>query len=102
MGIYIEVPHHLNKAEQLMNLHGAVQTLAPDSLSDISPDKYLICVVENGLFDAAAVTYSQREMEAFKHPDGRPRTWLLMDEEKVNELTRGAAAEAREEALARG
>lgn len=99
MGIYIEVPHHLNKARQLVELHEAIQTLPPEEFSDVPADKFLICVVENGYFDAAAVAYSESEFKAFlpTERDDRPRTWLLMDRVKVDVLTNGAATMATKE-----
>lgn len=85
MGYYLDVPNALNKASQLIKLHNAVDIgLAPDKLSDISKDKVLVCVIENGTFDAAAICFSQEELEAF-HYDGtdRRRTWLTLDLEEV-------------------
>lgn len=88
MGYYLEVPENNNKAGQLIHLHGAVDTgLPPKRLADIPKGKVLICVVQNGPFDAAGIVYSQRELEDFGETDsGRHRTWLLMDVEKVVEL----------------
>jgi len=38
----------------------------------------LVCVVNNGPFDAAAYAYSEGEMEAFNDSgDYRPKTWLI-------------------------
>ena len=36
----------------------------------------LVCVVDNGFFAAAAYAYSPLEMDQFKLPDGRPKTWM--------------------------
>lgn len=36
----------------------------------------LVCVVNNGVFAAAGYAYSEREMNDFKRPDGRPKFWL--------------------------
>lgn len=33
-------------------------------------------MVENPWFDAAGYAYSEKEMKAFKEPDGRPKTWF--------------------------
>jgi hypothetical protein len=38
----------------------------------------LVCVVQNGLFDAAAYVFDEREMNDFNYPDGRSRTWLVV------------------------
>lgn len=38
----------------------------------------LVCVVENGMFDAAGYIYSQRELDQFADPsDYRPKTWII-------------------------
>lgn len=90
MGYYIEVPEHLNKAEQLVDIYNAVIIPRPNKLSDIPKDKALICVVENGPFDAAGYCFSQDEFDAFKSdygPRQRPRTWLLMDLALTRQLT---------------
>lgn len=42
----------------------------------------LVCVVDNGAFEAAGYAYSVNEMEVFKASDGRPKQWLLFDKAK--------------------
>ncbi len=106
MGYYIEVPDNKNKAQQLVDLYGAERIdMLPDSLAELPEDKALICVVQNPMYDAAALAYSDREMRYFASQDHdygptgieisssleeafrprplaktqRPRTWLLMD-----------------------
>jgi hypothetical protein len=36
----------------------------------------LVCVVDNGPFEAAGYAYSFAEFQAFRRFDGRPRKWL--------------------------
>lgn len=90
MGYYIQTPENLNKVRQLVRLHGAeIIPFPPEKLSDIIGDKALICVVQNGTFDAAGLCYNQQELEAFRRADEgyqRPRTWLLMDKAEAHEL----------------
>lgn len=88
MGFYIEVPEAHNKAGQLIRLHGAEDVgLPPRRLADVPKGKTLVCVVRNGLFDAAGIVYSEAELEAFKETrTGRPRTWLTMDTEALCQL----------------
>lgn len=59
-----------NKAKDLI-ASGAIPTD-----STFKPD--LVCVVENGYFDAAAWCYNLEERNAFHNPDGRPKTWLIV------------------------
>ena len=38
----------------------------------------LVCVVENGMFDAAGYVYSEDELRAFTNPyDHRPKRWII-------------------------
>ncbi len=61
----------------------------PKSLSEIPADKALICVVDNGPFEAAALAFDDRELEHFtwNTEDERPKTWLMMDKKLAYELT---------------
>jgi hypothetical protein len=80
MGLYLEqtfkkerLPH--NKAAGLIADGG--EFLANGKYNgEWSPD--LVCVVDNGLFTAAAWVYSKQEMEDFQPSlsDRRPRTWV--------------------------
>lgn len=82
MGKYINVNSKgaglpsLNKAIALVN-DGAVilhyGTTVPESLKF---QENLVCVVENGLFDAAGYCYSESEFNQWKIADGRYKTWL--------------------------
>jgi len=83
MGYYIETPQPRNKAAWLVANHKAIVIPAPIYLS---PPLTTICVVENGMFDAAAIAYDQSEFDAFVRPDGRPRTWLAMSTDEVIKL----------------
>lgn len=77
MGRYINVDSKGNmlptqrKAAALMQ-DGAIQI--PSDNVEFQPN--LVCVVENSYFDAAAYAYSESEMNEFKRPDGRHKTWL--------------------------
>jgi hypothetical protein len=87
MGYYIEVPLNLNKAGQLRDLHGAKFCAPPNNLSEVPDNKILICVVQNGLYDAAGICFDQREYEDFRRPeDKRRKDWMLMERAKVIEL----------------
>lgn len=103
MGYYIEVPKNKNKAEQLMDLYGAeILAKAPENYFE---DPAIICVVDNGPFEAAAFCYDKKEFEVFKQPDvlrkvhsnlgiidlnpiqQRPRIWVTMNRALAEKLT---------------
>ena len=88
MGYYIEVPQPKGKAKQLGDLYGAgIMDTPPETFADVPEGLALVCVVDNGPFEAAALCYSDREFAAFNDPqETRPRIWLLMDQAKAHEL----------------
>ena len=85
MGFYLEVPENHGKVGQLNRLHDAELLLrgCPKDFSDVPSDKFLICVMDNGMFEAAGVAYSEREMREFANPDGRPKSWMLIDKDEA-------------------
>lgn len=46
----------------------------------------LVCVIDNGIFDAACYAHSKEEMEACLEEDGRWKRWLQFD--KAKELSK--------------
>lgn len=81
MGYYI---NKTTKGKTLPSI-GKATALINDGGKAVSGDKFeenLVCVVSNGLFDAAGYCYSEEEYEIFKEPDGRTRTWLVHPEAK--------------------
>ncbi len=87
MGYYIEVPEDSGKAQQIVELYGGRIVPRPPSFEDITPDEAIICVVDNGPFEAAAFAYSQEELNAFSFYDERPRVWVIMSRQKACKLT---------------
>ena len=87
MGYYIEVPRNKEKAEQLVALHGGEIIAKPDTFDKIPQGKALICIVDNGFFEAAGYCFDSREFSAFAYPDGRPRKWVLMSLKKAEKLS---------------
>jgi hypothetical protein len=88
MGYYIQTGKNIGKAEYLIENYGAKEQLAPNSLSELSPDSALICVVDNGLFEAAGFVYDDDELYGFTLPtDRRFKRWLTMPLDKAKELS---------------
>ena len=79
MGMYInrtstgKLLPAFNKANELCAAGDAMVIAEPKEW-----DEEIVCVVENGMFEAAAYCYSPDELEAFRWSpsDPRPRTWL--------------------------
>ncbi len=83
MGYYINCRFNIGKAAQIVDMGGRIVD-KPSSFHAIPPGEVLICVVENGPFDAAAVCYNEREFEDFGlAEDTRPKKWVLLDKETV-------------------
>lgn len=81
MGYYIECPSPRNKASYLLRQYPSCKRITSTEAQDFdfSSDLGLICVVENGFFDAAGYIFSPDELQAFSDPnDDRRRTWLTM------------------------
>jgi len=75
MGYYI---NQNSKGENLPS-SGKAKALVNDGAKIVKPEfqPNLICVVENGFFDAAGYCYSKEEFIDFNYPgDYRPKTWL--------------------------
>lgn len=87
MGYYIEVPKNKDKAQQIVELYGGRIVFSPPLFEDIAPDEAIICVVDNGPYEAAGFCYNQAELYAFTHMDGRRRVWVIMGRQKACELT---------------
>jgi len=76
MGYYIDktskgtILPACDKADYLI-LDGAKEVKA-----EFQPN--LVCIVENGFFDAAGYAYSKNEFDQFNDPnDNRPKRWLI-------------------------
>ncbi len=78
MGYYI----NKNSKGELLSPINKTQALIADG-AKITTARFqpnLVCVVENGLFDAAGYCFSKEEFEQFNNPnDDRPKTWLIYE-----------------------
>lgn len=78
MGYYInELPNGellpaKGKADKLLStIEGTKEIKTPQQW-----EEDIVCVVDNGPFEAAAYAFSQNELNVFANPDGRPKRWL--------------------------
>jgi len=81
MGLYIN-PKNKSKEEWLEDNNIDVST-HPFDFEDIGDDNHIICLVDNGMFTAAAVAYDIREYEDFKYNDGRFKVWFIVPKENI-------------------
>lgn len=74
--------YYINKTSdgKALPARGKVAALIADGAQIIDLpfvwEEDIVCVVDNGLFEAAGYAYNQDELDAFAEPDGRRRTWL--------------------------
>lgn len=91
MGYYIQVSNPKGKAQQLVDLYSAtILPMRPEAFEDVPDNLALICVVDNGPFEAAGLCYDRDEFVDFAdtdHGDTRPRQWVLMDKAVANQLS---------------
>jgi len=90
MRYYIQTPgNHHNKARIIAEQHGGtLLAKAPRTYADIPADKALVCVVDNGPFEAAAVAVDEGEFKVFTDPlEERPRQYVVIDKAKAYELS---------------
>jgi hypothetical protein len=69
------------KADFLIDRENALEIPEPPEWKE-----GIVCVVENGLFDAAAYCFDDEELKCFKNDDGRNRRWLYISN-AVNLIT---------------
>jgi len=91
MGYYIEVPEKKGKAQQIVELYGARIVDSVPSFNDLKSGEAIICVVDNGPWEAAGFCYNEQEFDEFVAPDffgpNRPRTWVIMSRYLACKLT---------------
>lgn len=91
MGYYIQAPTRKDKANFLIAEYGAKIVGHDSDVPEWDENEAIICVVDNGAFEAAGFAYSPQELSAFAAPDRgdyqRPCVWLKMDLAKAKELS---------------
>jgi hypothetical protein len=84
MGLYVNPPN-MSK-EQWLALNAVTS-------SEVAPAKHYnghlvaVCLVDNGMFTAAAIAYSAEELQVFNYPgDPRPKMWFQVPVKKIETL----------------
>lgn len=86
MGVYINPPSEPKEA--FLARYDSISEKAAKGWTD--PDKGFlsVCLVQNGIFTAAAVCYKESEWEEFTEADDpRPKMWFLVPVEKLLEVS---------------
>ena len=72
--------YYINKiGENFLPAKGKAEMLLENGGTKVDGKNFqenLICVVDNGPFEAAAYCYNQNEYEEFARNDGRSKVWL--------------------------
>ncbi len=81
MGAYVN-PTGQTKEEWLKE--NGKQIERPILWEDVPDDHYPVILVDNGLFTAAAIAYSEKELLEFNNPaDDRPKCYFIVSREKL-------------------
>lgn len=91
MGYYIETAMPKGKTEIICKELDGIEISQDEAEFFIKEDMgAIVCVVDNGPFEAAAYCYNLNEFRVFTDKsDDRPRRWVLIEDvNKVKTLTR--------------
>lgn len=87
MGIYVNPSDMLKELWMLKNGEEVLPHELPDKAPVGDADSRLVCLVNNGGFNAAAVAFSQDEYMVFRDPsDRRFKVWFSVPREKLLEV----------------
>ena len=90
MGFYIVCEGNKNKADQIVSTFDARIVSKEMAEAFVESEKAVICVVDNGPFEAAAYCYDMREFESFSmKSDNRPKVWIIVDNKALIEKASG-------------
>lgn len=81
MGVYVNPPWQ-GKREWLQENGVSTGTTPPEITETTLP----VCLVDNGVFFAAAVAYSASELREFSREDARPKEWFSVPISKLKEV----------------
>lgn len=82
MGCYVNPPNESKEA--FLQREGTRVSVSAAAITEASLP---VCLVDNGMFKAAGVAYSEGELQAFADPDGRPKQWFQVPREKLLEVS---------------
>lgn len=91
MGYYIQTSQPKGKTEIICKELGGIEITKDEAEFFVKEQMgAVICVVDNGPFEAAAYCYNLDEFRVFNDPqDDRHKRWVLVEDvNKVKELTR--------------
>lgn len=91
MGYYIQAPTNKGKADFLINMHNAEEVTmdeAAETMAGEDSSVAIVCVVDNGPFEAALFCHDQGEFDVASDPrEHRPRRWLRLPRWKAEQLS---------------
>lgn len=86
MGWYINPPNQ-TKEEWLLDNGELLGRSAPPK--HVVNDRVAVCLVDNGMFTAAAIAVDDYEFTEFKRPDGRQKNWFMVHVDKLKPFLDG-------------
>lgn len=100
MGYYIEAPRNHRKAEWLEEVVPEAEIVNKQEAWEALLEGHgVICVVDNGPFEAAGFCFSKDEFSQFAFPDDpRPKKWVKMPRSFAERLSGFKGMEARQKA----
>lgn len=75
MGYYIN-PSNKSKEDWLAENAKRLPVSIIESIESVGEGNLPVCLIDNGPFTAAAIAYSNQELEEFKESDGRRKIWF--------------------------
>jgi len=88
MGFYIGYPQDGDKVKLITEEYGGIILSEPPKPENFPSSQAIICVVDNGSWEAAAFCYKVEELQIFLDDTSeRPKVWILMDRQKACELS---------------
>jgi len=78
-------PKH--KGNTLIADAGAVPLFdPPEKFTDVPDGKALVCIIDNGPFEAALLVHNENEFRESTRINSRATVWLIMDKKLAHEL----------------